>query len=128
MSITLDTVMPKASSTPVRPTYNSALAGYNAWVEPLLRPDVACKIFPGYAEALAMIAQKREAMRQADIVGPTNSTAGWSPSGNFKLDMEVPYVAALLLKAAFGPDALTNKKKRHLILQLHPEFSFRIRR
>ena len=112
----------------VRSIHDPVITGYNAWVEPLLRPDVACKLFEGYAEALAMIARKREALRQADITGPMGTTAGWSPSGNFKQDAEFPYVAALLLKGAFGQDALSNRRKRHLILKLHPEFDLRIRR
>ena len=35
------------------------LAGYKAWVEELLRPEVASRLFPGYAEALTLIAQRR---------------------------------------------------------------------
>lgn len=106
----------------VRQTYDPAIAGYKAWVEPIL--DAAPTLFPGYAEALEMIAIRREMMRQADITGPMGRTAGWSPSGNFKMDGEFPYEAALLLKAAFGPDALSNTRKRHMILKLRPEFSY----
>lgn len=105
-----------------RSVYAPQMAGYNAWVKPIL--ELAPKMFPGYAEALAMIARRREAMRVADIAGPMKQTTGWSPSGNFKMDAEFPYEAALLLKAAFGHDALTNRAKRHFILKLHPEFSY----
>jgi len=110
---------------PVPHVMASAMTGYNAWVKDLLKPEVASKLFPGFAEGLALIAERRERMRQLDIAGPMGKTAGWSPDRNFKLDGEFPYCAALLLKAAFGPDALTNKQKRHYILQLHPEFSYR---
>lgn len=96
--------------------------GYDAWVAPLLHIDTACKMFPGYAEALTLIAAKREAMRKADIAGPIRKTAGWSPSGNFKQHMELPYEAALLLKAALGEDALRDKRKRAFIAKMHPEF------
>lgn len=107
----------------------AGLPGYKAWVEPLLRPDVACKLFPGYSEALETIALRREAMRHADIAGPGGArTAGWSPSRNMKMSGEFPYVAALLLKAAFGEDALRDRKKIRAILCLHPEFAFNIRR
>ena len=97
-------------------------AGYVAWVRDLLHPDTACKRFVGYREALDAIARKREALRLVDIRGPLGKTAGWSPSRNFRQDGEYPYVASLLLKMAFGRDALSNRRKRHLILDLHPEF------
>lgn len=116
------------SLAPTKSVVSLDLTGYKAWVEPLLNIDYACAHFPGYAEALAMIAAKRERLRQLDLTGPIGKTAGWSPSGNFKQDAEFPYHAALLLKTAFGDDALRNKRKRHLILQLHPEFSLRIKR
>lgn len=103
-----------------------SLSGYRAWVQPIL--ELAPKIFPGYAEAMAVIQQRREMMRQADIIGPTGKSAGWSPSGNMKMALEMPYEASLLFKAALGPDALTNPKKREFIMREHPEFSFRLRR
>lgn len=111
------------ADAPTRSVYSPNMAGYNAWVKPIL--ELAPKMFEGYADALALIAQRREAMRQADITGPMGRTAGWSPGGNFKMDAEFPYVASLLLKAAFGIDALTNRAKRHFILKLHPEFSYK---
>jgi hypothetical protein len=102
--------------------------GYNAWCRGLLEPENACKLFEGYAEALTHIATKREALRQADLHGPIGKTAGWSPSGNIKIQLEMPYVAMLLLKAALGRDALQDPKKRRFIAQQHPEFDMTIRR
>lgn len=102
------------------------MAGYASWVKPIL--ELAPTMFPGYAEALALIAQRKEAMRQADIHGSIGKTAGWSPNKNFKLEFEMPYEAVLLFKAAFGRDALQNPKVKKLIHENHPEFSFRLRR
>lgn len=106
----------------------AAPPGYKAWLDDMLRPEVACRLFSGYAEALALIAQKREAMRQMNIIGPIGRTAGWSPKGNFKLELEMPYVAALALKAALGEDALRDPRKRRFIASRHPEFVMTIRR
>ena len=104
--------------------------GYNAWCRGLLEPENACKIFEGYAEALMHIKQKRDALRQADITGPgpLKRTAGWSPSGHFKVELEMPYVAMLLLKAALGRDCLQDPRKKRFIAQMHPEFVMTIRR
>lgn len=111
-------------------TYPTELAGLNAWVRHFLdNPQMIDEtIDPSYTAALAMIAAKREALRHADNAGPMGKTAGWSPTKQHKIDAEFPYVAALLLKAAFGRDALSNNRKRNLILQQYPEFSLRIRR
>lgn len=106
----------------VRPVYPTWATGYESWCKETLRPDVACLVFEGYAETLAMIAQKREAMRQLDIKGPMGKTWGWSPGKNFKLSLEMPLVAALCLKAALGRDCLQDPKKRQFIAQQHPEF------
>lgn len=123
-----ESVLSQPNNRTVRPVNDPAVSGYEAWVRPLLKPEVACKIFPGYAETLYRIASRREAMRVADITGPgVAATAGWSPTKQFKLAIEVPYVAALLLKAALGHDALTNPRKRRFIMREHPEFTFALR-
>jgi hypothetical protein len=109
-----------------RSIHDPAVSGYESWVKPIL--EIAPLIFPGYAEAMALIGQKREALRAADIVGPTGQTAGWSPTRNFKIALEMPEAAALLFKAAFGRDALTNPRKRRFIMRMHPEFTYQLRR
>ena len=107
--------------------HDPAVSGYRAWAKPLL--EMAPHIFPGYADAMAAIALHREEMRRADITGSgMQKTAGWSPSGNVKMALEMPYEASLIFKAALGPDALTNPRKRRFIMAEHPEFSFKLSR
>lgn len=107
----------------------SSLVGRDTWGR-LLDPEVAIHVFPNYAEGMAEIVRHREALKAVDIAGKFNThVAGFSPSGNQRLAFEFPtaevYLCAL---AAYGRDVFSNKRKRALFAQEHPEYTMTIRR
>jgi len=105
----------------------SSLSGRHTWGI-YCEPEVASKLFGAEFDIpFAEICARREAMRQANITGKFNvKAAGFSPSGNVKLCLEVPYCIMVAAKAAFGSDVFTNRKKRHLFAQEFPAYAFNI--
>lgn len=79
---------------------------------------------------MAVIAEHREALRHADIAGKFNShVAGFSPTGQHRLDIELPCIEIYLAaKATYGFDVFTSRRKRDLFKKEHPEYVMTIRR
>lgn len=107
----------------------SSLSGRHTWGV-LLEPEVASRLFGAeFDEAFAAITLRREQMRQLDIGGKFNThAAGFSPSGNVKLAIEIPICLYPAAKAAYGQDVFQDDKKRALFAQEHPYYAFNIRR
>lgn len=107
----------------------SGLSGRHSWGA-LLEPSIASKLLGDEFDVpMAAIVARREAMRQADIAGKYNMhAAGFSPSGNVKLSLEMPLAVWIAARVAYGKDVFQNPKKLRLFKQEHPEYTFDIRR
>lgn len=125
--------MAKSNVTPIaerRETREiSSLSGRSS-LGVFCEPAMASKMFGSdFDIPMMQIVARREAMRKADFGGKYNTHAGgFSPSGNVKLALEMPYPVAIAAKAAYGKDVFTNPVKRRLFAQEHPEYAFNIRR
>lgn len=104
----------------------SSLSGRHSWGQ-LLDPAVASKLFGAeFDNAFADICARREAMMRLNIKGKYSGAAGFSPSGNAKLAIEIPSCVWPAALAAYGRDVFTNRKKRALFLQEHPYYGFQL--
>lgn len=82
-----------------------------------------------YAERLHAIQEFKKGLIQLDISmkGGDQKTAGWSPSGNFKLVALIPDEAAVI-SYGLSKGVFDHTKQLHQYLDDNPAFDMRIRR